>query len=362
MTGFFQRRRAVKSAREWLHHARACRNLREDIAAAADLERLAAAEAALKQAVEQGDVARMEAACTVVQKAAAVVVPARSCPGFRENLEVLVVAVAVAMAFRSYFLQPFKIPTGSMQPTLYGIHYTAQDEPGWFDATPLRVLKWAVFGEWYVEFKAETAGRLYGPRAEQGGMLLYDIGGLSHPIPRDLKLLVKPGDEVVTGQVLARGNRVTGDHLFVNRVAWNVRAPRRGEIVVFRTDDIPALNDKKTHYIKRLCGLPGEKISIRPPELLVNGRRASEPGMLQAIQDRVPGYAGYQLATRGMGIEHLSSTNDVMALGAGQYVGFGDNSMNSYDSRYWGAVPASSLVGPAWIVYWPISRRWGLAK
>ena len=361
MTGFFRRRRAVKSAREWLHHARACRNLREDVAPGADIDRLTAAEAVLRRAMEQRDVARMETECMVVQKAAAVVVPPRSSPGFRENLEVIVVAVAVAMAFRSFFLQPFKIPTGSMQPTLYGIHYTAQDEPGWLDASPLRALRWMVFGEWYVEFKAEKAGRVYGPRAEQGGMFLYDIGGLSHPIPRELKLLVKPGDEVVTGQVLARGSRVTGDHLFVNRVAWNVMAPRRGEIVVFRTDDIPALNDKKTHYIKRLCGLPGERISIRPPELLVDGKRAPEPGMLQAIQDRAPGYVGYQLA-RGMGAERISSTNDVMALEPGQYVGFGDNSMNSYDSRYWGPVKRANLVGPAFFVYWPFSSRWGFIR
>lgn len=361
MTGFFRRRRALKSAREWLHHARACRNLREDIAPAADLAQLAAAESDLRQAMEQGDVARMETECAAVRKAAAVVVPARAFPGLRENLEVIVVAVAVAMAFRSFFLQPFKIPTGSMQPTLYGIHYTSQDHQKWIDSTPLRVVKWMLFGEWYVEFKAETAGRVYGPRAERDGMLLYDINGLSHPIPRDLPLLVKPGDEVVTGQVLARGNRTTGDHLFVNRVAWNVMAPQRGEVVVFRTDGIPALNDKKTHYIKRLCGLPGERLSIHPPELLVNGQRASEPGMLQAIQNRSPGYVGYQLA-RGFGAEQLGSTSDVMELGPGRYAGFGDNSMNSYDSRYWGSIPASSLVGPAWVVYWPLSRRWGFVK
>jgi hypothetical protein len=83
--------------------------------------------------------------------------------------------------------------------------------------------------------------------------------------------------------------------------------------------------------------------------------------MLQTIQKQSPGYAGYQLAG-GKGAEYLSSSTDAIKLRADQYLGFGDNTMNSYDSRYWGPVPETSLVGPAWLVYWPISARWGLVK
>jgi signal peptidase I len=361
MAGYFERRRAVKTGKEWLRHARACRHLREDVAAADQLDRLTAAETVLRQTLSERDVSRIEGACAGVREAAMALAPAKSWHGLRENLEVLVVAVAVAMAFRSYFLQPFKIPTGSMQPTLYGIHYSPQEGPQWFDMSLMRIPKWLLLGQWYTEFKAERAGRLLGPRMEQSGMLVYDIGGIAHALPRDLPLLVKPGDEVVTGQVLARGNRITGDHLFVNRVAWNVRAPQRGEVMVFRTDGIRALQDKKTHYIKRLCGLPEESISIHPPRLIVDGHPADDPGMLAVIQQCSTGYLGYQLG-RGMGVEYLGSTSAVVRLESGQYMGFGDNTLNSYDSRYWGPVPASSMVGPAMIVYWPLSRRWGPIK
>jgi signal peptidase I len=358
---FFQKRRAIKNGKNWLHHADLCRNTRADITDPSRMAQLEAAETALRLALREGRAEQIESACEQVGRTMALLMPAKPFSAFRENLEVIVVAVAVAMAFRCYVLQPFKIPTGSMQPTLYGIHYKVQDERTLFDRPPLNLAKWMLFGRWRVEFKAETAGRFYGPRAEQGGMQLYEIGGLAHSIPRDLKLLVKPGDEVVTGQVLAVGDRVTGDHLFVNRVRWNFSRPKRGDVIVFRTDGIPALNDKKTHYIKRLCGLPSERISIQPPLLLVDGQRASEPGMLQDIQRTIPGYEGYQLA-RGMGAEFLASTNDAVRLNARQYLGFGDNTLNSYDSRYWGPIPESSLVGPAWVVYWPLSRRWGFVK
>ena len=56
----------------------------------------------------------------------------------REWLDTLVVAISVAMAFRAYFYEPFNIPTGSMQPTLYGNHYEPCDNPGVMQKTPLK--------------------------------------------------------------------------------------------------------------------------------------------------------------------------------------------------------------------------------
>lgn len=361
MAGFFERRRLVKVAREWLQHARLCRNMRGDIAAPGTMEALLAAEGRLRDAVDDGQFDRIEKECMAVREAASLVMPPRHMPGLRENLEVIVVALAVAMAFRCYFLQPFKIPTGSMQPTLYGIHYEPQGRPGTFDRHPLRIVKWAVFGEWYVEIKSLTAGRVRGPLMEQGGIILYDIGGLAHPVPRGMAMRVKAGDEVVSGQVIASGRRITGDHLFVNRVKWNFVPPKRGEVMVFRTDNIPALDDKKTHYIKRMCGMPGERIRIVPPEILVNGRPVDDDPMMQAIQSLAPGYAGYVLA-EGVGAEYLVTTNDVRELRQGEYLACGDNTRNSFDGRFWGPVPEANLVGPAAVVYWPISRRLGFIR
>lgn len=359
---FFERRRIRKHGREWLRHLRHHRRMREDVATPGDVEEARAVEAALAGYLKDDDIDRISAQCEKAKDVVARLSPARRYSALRENWEVLVVAVAVAMAFRTYFLQPFKIPTGSMQPTLYGIHYEPQDEPGLMDAYPFRVMKWALFGEWFVEFTASASGTLRGPfEPEQGGMRAYEIGGRIQYIPSKLTLLCRPGQEVVAGQRLACGNRVTGDHLFVNRLKWNLWHPVRGEVMVFRTAGMspyPGLT-LDTHYIKRMCGLPNERIMIHPPELVVDGKSVTAPESIAQIARRSPGYAGYYPAAVSSGQAFIPKADHEVHLGDGQYVALGDNTLNSLDSRYWGPVPQGNLVGPALVVYWPLSRRWG---
>jgi signal peptidase I len=365
MAGYFQKRKCVKHGKEWVRHAELCRHLRADLVPPQALESLNNAEAELKDAIAQKDIAKIESGCGAVQKAVSVLMPPKSFSGFRENLEVFVVAIAVAMAFRTYCLQPFKIPTGSMQPTLYGIHYEPADGKSLFDNVPLKYAQWLLFGKTYTECTAQTAGTIRGPysmrRTGDGvGEAAYEIGGLAHAIPWGLPLTVKNGDEVVTGQVIARGYRITGDHLFVNRIKWNFMKPSRGEVMVFRTDGIPIRGlTEQTHYIKRMCGLPNESISIHEPYLYVNGAPVMEPAAIRRIAEKAPGYAGYCLGEISQGAEFIRSTNDVRTLGPDQYLALGDNTHNSLDGRYWGTVPAENLVGPAMVVYWPFSRRWG---
>ena len=367
MTGYFEKRRVLKLGREWLHHSRVSRYMREDVAPPADLRRLDEARAALKASLDTRAVDQIEKHCEIVQQAVTHVVPPRTHATLRENLEVLVVAVAVAMAFRCYFLQPFKIPTGSMQPSLYGIHYSEQSGKELMDQGPLRLVKWLVWGEWYGEITAQTAGTFRGPynkiRTGDGTAIAYfDVGGLQHAVPDGMPLTVKSGDEVVTGQIIARGVTINGDHLFVNRVKWNFMKPSRGEVMVFRTDGIaiPRLTER-THYIKRMCGLPGDTLTIRAPELIVNGQAVQQPRSIRQIEDRAPGYFGYCLG-EGPDALFINSVRDTIHLGIGQYLALGDNTQNSLDGRYWGPVPEDNLVGPAMIVYWPFSKRWGWVR
>ena len=76
----------------------------------------------------------------------------------REWLDTLVVAISVAMAFRAYFYEPFKIPTGSMQETLWGYHTKAGVEKTAWDAFPLSLAKWAWTGERVVDWTAPVTG------------------------------------------------------------------------------------------------------------------------------------------------------------------------------------------------------------
>ena len=367
MSGFFEKRRLRKMGKEWLHHSLISRYMREDISTPEDLKQLDAARSGLKAVLAAGEIGRIEGQCDVVQQAVSRILPPRPFAGFRENLEVLVVAVTVAMAFRCYFLQPFKIPTGSMQPSLYGIHYESQSEKNWMDQGPLRLAKWLIWGEWYEEQTAQTAGTFRGPyryaqTADGTVVAFYDIGGIQHTVPKDMPLAVKPGDEVVTGQVIAHGCTVNGDHLFVNRVKWNFMKPSRGEVMVFRTDDLPIPRlTERTHYIKRMCGMPGDTLTIRAPELIINGKAVQEPRSIRQIEDRVPGYAGYCLG-EGPEALYINAVRDTIHLASGQYLALGDNTRNSLDGRYWGPVPAENLVGPAMVVYWPFSKRWGWVR
>ena len=370
---FFETRRLRKGARELLRHTKHLRRMREDILSAADLTRLTEAEAAVIVSLRSRDTESIEKACQALDTVAAGLAPAKSHAGWRENLEVIVVAVAVAMGVRTYFLQPFKIPTGSMQPTLYGIHSIAQAQPGFLDRVPLKYAKWLVTGDMYKEVRAKTSGYMaeyFQTSEDDPSILIAYIAGVPHNIPRDGFLKVKPTDFLRRGDLLWSGIVKAGDHVFVDKVSWNFRPPRRGEIVVFSTTGISQL-PQGTHYIKRLVGLPSETLSVSPPNVVVNGHPVRDVPTIVRVADHQPPYdfvngrkpnQGYECAAGGI----LDDPTKVIILSDGstnrQYLAFGDNTGNSRDGRFWGPVPCENLLGPACMVYWPFTRRWGLTR
>lgn len=300
-----------------------------------------------------------------------------------ENFEVIVVAVAVAMAFRCYFFQPFKIPTGSMQPTLYGIHTEAHQDPGFWDHIPMKYLKWIVTGDWYTEIRVKKGGMVYPvDHTIKPGYVSFRISGELYHVPSEA--VVKNGYydpsalrdvSQYTGRIkdnglLWSGTKKSGDHVFVNRMTWNFRRPRRGDVMVFSTTGIPDL-PQGTYYIKRMSGMPGEKISISPPNLLIDGKPVEEPETMARIARKeqitpgAPPYSGYMLVNPGYQKRsdtavQLRSKKDVVALsnkpGEREYYALGDNTANSLDSRFWGPVPERQLLGVGSFIYWPFSR------
>ena len=239
----------------------------------------------------------------------------------REWLDTLVVAISVAMAFRAYFYEPFKIPTGSMQETLWGYHTLAGKEKSTWDVFPLSILKWAATGETVVEYKAPASGIV---RARPRGDGFADVAvGLS---PKTFKLPTDAvpsivGKHVTEGDTLWKGAITTGDFIFVNRWKWNFFKPQNGEVMIFSTTGISGL-PQGTHYIKRMKARPGETYVLEHP---VEGRPA------------------------------------VVTMGNDEYFACGDNFNNSFDSRYWGPVPATLLRGNASFVFWPFNG-WRIIK
>ncbi|MGQ9661482.1 MAG: signal peptidase I [Kiritimatiellia bacterium] len=378
MITYIRRRRLRKSAKELLRHSRHIRNTREDVMPKADYASLVTAEQTLSQALRQRKMEQIESAIGCLSAAVERAVPPKSFPGFRENLEIIAVAVAVAMGFRTYVVQPFKIPTGSMQPTLYGIYTIPKASPGLTDRMPLKLVRWLILGDWYLEIRAAESGYLdarYGfrPHPTDPSKMLCLIGQRLHWVPKDAidpshyTLNFRLGEFVRRGAILWSGNRCAGDHVFVDKIRWNFVRPRRGDITVFSTKRITSLeetlpkdhkgNPISTHYIKRLAGLPGEKVVIDPPNLLVNDKPVTEP---EGIRRIVTQFHGYPHGYLDMGV--LATRKNPAIMGQHEYLLLGDNTANSRDSRYWGPVPEQNLVGPAFFVYWPFSRRWGIPR
>jgi signal peptidase I len=339
----------------------------------------------------------------------------------RENVEVLLVALAVAMGIRTFFLQPFKIPTGSMQPTLYGVISTPDFTPIYYQmrqgsvdkskiqtemAGQLNSVKipggWQRVKDWihgisYVHVVAQNDGELQAVNPPKR-FLIFNIrqtlviGGVEHTIwfPPDYgeqSLMARAGlfpgysyhkgDDVVKLQVNA------GDHLFVDRVTYNFRKPARGEIIVFETKGITNLDalgvnqmPQDEFYIKRLTVLPGDHVQIGDDRhLVINGQRldASTPHFenVYGFDPKTPphesqfsGHVNGTVAREYNLYPNLApnfpDAKTVFTNADDSYMVMGDNTCNSSDSRTWGSFPAKNVIGKSFFVYWPITKRFGV--
>ncbi|MCK5889176.1 MAG: signal peptidase I [Methylococcales bacterium] len=159
-----------------------------------------------------------------------------------------------------------------------------------------------------------------------------------------------------------------GDFLLVNKFTYGIRLPvlydkvievgkpERGDIVVFRFPQNP-----KVDYIKRVIGLPGDKISYFQKKILVNGKPAKQvsQGRYNAVGQGMSMDGAEHLRETIAGVEHSilikkelpSNVDGVFTVPEGQYFVMGDNRDNSNDSRYWGTVPEENLVGRAFFIW-----------
>ena len=147
---------------------------------------------------------------------------------------------------------------------------------------------------------------------------------LTYPLPTN----ISPGTSM-------KPTLVPGDRIFVRKNKKYV--PKRGDVTAFKSPDDPG-----TPWIKRVAGFPGEIIEIKNEILYVDGQKVQHPA-LQNIAYPSMDYVGME------GEPYVVPENHIFVIG--------DNSANSIDSRDFGAIPLSDVIGKAYKIYWPLGRR-----
>jgi signal peptidase I len=299
--------------------------------------------------------------------------PRPNLAGLRENTEVILVALVIALGVRAYFLQPFKIPTGSMQPTLYGVTGTptVDPPPSW----PRQAAEFILRGRTYIDVTAQEDDAIIGLREISQFHFFtsteiitrsrtYRVPAPLDVVRRDFK--IAPGRQLHAGQPIVRGHADSGDQLFVDKVSYNFVRPAAADVFVFRTTGIRRIEASiapgmgSQYYIKRLAALSGQTLRIGPPNLYIDGEIPTQPPFRRVMAAR-DGYEGYSNASAGGGaFPMLGSPDETFTVPPHAYFALGDNSYNSSDSRYFGPVPAENVVGRGLVVYWPFLGRWGL--
>ncbi|MEY2565139.1 MAG: signal peptidase [Verrucomicrobiota bacterium] len=364
--------RYVKHGRLLIRHAEKVLRYRKDVLSEATISELQTQTAKVRQTLSDRDEKAVKTESDKLHDLYGKHMPTPKDAAWRENVEVILVAIVVAIGIRSYFLQPFKIPTGSMQPTLNGIIGHKIDP-----STPLpnlaqQIGEFVILGRNYINVVSaeEDTIREIVPKkyaffftfseirwAHQKSMTVY---ASPETLNQDFKVAIS--NRYKKGEVVARGAVDTGDQVFVDKFSYNFVKPHRGDVFVFRTDNIFGIrSDPETgppFFIKRLAGTPGDELQIKSPLLYVNGKVAEGFGF-KRVMDKENGYQGYSNPGSAL---HLTTPEATFRLPEHTYFAMGDNSYNSSDSRYWGPVPEENLVGRGLFVYWPFTRHWGLIR
>lgn len=321
-----------------------------------------------------------------------------------DNIEMFLVAAILAIGARTYFIQPFKIPTNSMYPTYNGmtheLYLDAEEAPGALGSAfrfitlgaSRKVVEAEASGEVIIPLRQSSSGYIPFVQRKPGrkwfGLLpavvdeytiLIDNKRQEIQVPADFgltkvlyerfgaptQLTAGPGGSLLyhTGQRVQAGDRLmtydilTGDQLFVDRFTYHFRKPRVGEPFVFRTDEIPGVgvDNLGKYYIKRLVAAEGDVLEVRDPVLYRNGKPIEGAEAFELNATRSGGYEGYTS-------EKFLAEGHSFTVPENSYFAMGDNSDESSDSRYWGAVPEKAVVGKAIFIYYPFSKRFGVAE
>jgi signal peptidase I len=156
--------------------------------------------------------------------------------------------------------------------------------------------------------------------------------GLSAVLAFGIRTFVAEARYIPSGSMLP--TLQINDRLIVDKLGYHFRTPQRGDIVVFSPTDTLQRQNFHDAFIKRVIGLPGDKVEVKNGRVYVNDQALKENYIEEAPQ--------YQWGPQ--------------TVPQGSYLVLGDNRNNSYDSHYWGFVPQDKIIGRAVVRFWPPNR------
>lgn len=145
-------------------------------------------------------------------------------------------------------------------------------------------------------------------------------------------LFIASPHEVLGSSML--DNFHTGEYVLANKFEYRFAKPKRGDVVIFK-------HSEAADFIKRVIGVPGDKVELKGGKFYINGKVLEETYLLPENQN-IPG-------------GDFLSEGGYVEVPEGKLFVVGDNRRNSSDSRTWGFLDTADIKGKAWLVYWPIS-------
>ena len=387
-------KKEIKEGKVFLKKLHYLFSYRKDLLNEKEREELQIAQKKLKKSLKEKDKEQIKKTTKTSKQVWKKLTKNQPITSWREQIESLFVALVIAFAIRCYFLQPFRIPTGSMQPSLNGVRISEVAKAE-FPPLPIRWLERITHGRRYFHLAFPQDKYLASPNLSQCVLskqnyfgqytILIFINGEQRKIPipshllwRDLQFRQKLKPSSIGLPMIPKNTEVfsgyisSGDLILVNKMAYHFRSPKRGEVFIFNTIGINKINQKfggqssGTHYIKRLAGIPKDTLEIKKPYLFINGEKAKEKQIMRVSQQEE--YKGYRNASN-VGIPLFLSKGQQIFLKPSsplesEYFALGDNTINSFDSRYWGTVKGYNLVGSNGWVLWPFfgTGHWGKIK
>lgn len=131
-------------------------------------------------------------------------------------------------------------------------------------------------------------------------------------------------------------NFKNGHYLLIDELSYRFREPKRGEVIVFRYP-----GDERTFYIKRVIGLPGERVAIKDGQVTIYNSEYPD---------------GFLLEERYLPEDISTSGNVDTALSEDEYFVMGDNRYYSFDSRNWGTLTRDEIIGVARLRLFPFTQ------